>query len=180
MLTAVYPLTSSPPYVLAWLNHMISAQDMMDPDLLKKLVLNNFCKYGIYSLSLVTNNFEHGSSIYVWRVETFWMQVPFLLNCCSSWHQPLKSAAYLTEVGHSSTRIIYTKSMSRSWLLQVTEMQYAPLKLYKVWIEIKTPLYIMKVVLPSRGMYRNSTVFLSFNGWMNRNSETDSWELGHV
>nr|GEY87154.1 putative alpha/beta hydrolase [Tanacetum cinerariifolium] len=43
MLTAVYPLTSRPPYALAWLNHMISAQDMMDPDLLKKLVLNNFC-----------------------------------------------------------------------------------------------------------------------------------------
>ncbi|KAI3818276.1 hypothetical protein L1987_12080 [Smallanthus sonchifolius] len=43
MLTAAYPLTSRPPYVLSWLNHMISAQDMMHPDLLKKLVLNNFC-----------------------------------------------------------------------------------------------------------------------------------------
>nr|XP_043624886.1 uncharacterized protein LOC122596384 isoform X2 [Erigeron canadensis] len=43
MLTAAYPFTSSPPYVLSWLNHMISAQDMMHPELLKKLVLNNFC-----------------------------------------------------------------------------------------------------------------------------------------
>lgn len=43
LLTAAYPLTSSPPYVLSWLNHMISAQDMMHPDLFKKLVLNNFC-----------------------------------------------------------------------------------------------------------------------------------------
>lgn len=47
MLTAAYPFTSNPPYVLSWLNHMISAQDMMHPELLKKLVLNNFCKYGI-------------------------------------------------------------------------------------------------------------------------------------
>ncbi|XP_076947252.1 uncharacterized protein LOC143619129 [Bidens hawaiensis] len=43
MLTAAYPLTSRPPYVLSWLNHMITARDMMHPDLLKKLVLNNFC-----------------------------------------------------------------------------------------------------------------------------------------
>ncbi|KAJ0634157.1 putative alpha/beta hydrolase-1 [Helianthus annuus] len=43
MLTAAYPFTSRPPYVLSWLNHMISAGDMMHPDLLKKLVLNNFC-----------------------------------------------------------------------------------------------------------------------------------------
>ncbi|GJT09656.1 putative alpha/beta hydrolase [Tanacetum coccineum] len=43
MLTAVYSLTSRPPYSLAWLNHMISTQDIMDPDLLKKLVLKNFC-----------------------------------------------------------------------------------------------------------------------------------------
>ncbi|KAJ8447602.1 hypothetical protein Cgig2_031656 [Carnegiea gigantea] len=45
MLSAAYPLSSSPPYVLSWLNNLISAEDMMDPELLKKLVLNNFCKY---------------------------------------------------------------------------------------------------------------------------------------
>ncbi|XVF44219.1 hypothetical protein PTKIN_Ptkin02bG0103300 [Pterospermum kingtungense] len=43
LLAAAYPLSSQPPYVLAWLNNLISADDMMHPDLLKKLVLNNFC-----------------------------------------------------------------------------------------------------------------------------------------
>ncbi|PWA96883.1 hypothetical protein CTI12_AA035500 (chloroplast) [Artemisia annua] len=63
MLTAVYPLTSSPPYVLAWLNHMISAQDMMDPDLLKKLVLNNFCTIPAKLLLQLASAFkEHGLS----------------------------------------------------------------------------------------------------------------------
>ena len=46
LLAAAYPLSSQPPYVLAWLNNLISAEDMMHPELLKKLVLNNFCKYG--------------------------------------------------------------------------------------------------------------------------------------
>ncbi|KAK7357739.1 hypothetical protein VNO80_17035 [Phaseolus coccineus] len=35
MLAAAYPLS--------WLNTLISAENMMDPDLLKRLVLNNFC-----------------------------------------------------------------------------------------------------------------------------------------
>ncbi|KAK9051083.1 hypothetical protein SSX86_027709 [Deinandra increscens subsp. villosa] len=43
MLTAAYPLTSRLPEILSWLNHMISAQDMMHPDVLKRLVLNSFC-----------------------------------------------------------------------------------------------------------------------------------------
>ncbi|XP_020205277.1 uncharacterized protein LOC109790512 isoform X2 [Cajanus cajan] len=43
MLAAAYPLSSRPPYVLSWLNTLISAENMMDPDLLKRLVLNNFC-----------------------------------------------------------------------------------------------------------------------------------------
>ncbi|XP_021298854.1 uncharacterized protein LOC110427639 isoform X2 [Herrania umbratica] len=43
LLAAAYPLSSRPPYVLAWLNNLISAEDMMHPELLKKLVLNNFC-----------------------------------------------------------------------------------------------------------------------------------------
>ncbi|KAK7269810.1 hypothetical protein RIF29_22557 [Crotalaria pallida] len=43
MLAAAYPLSSRPPYVFSWLNSLISAEDMMDPDLLKRLVLNNFC-----------------------------------------------------------------------------------------------------------------------------------------
>lgn len=44
LLSAAYPLSSSPPYVLSWMNDLISAQDMMHPELLKKLVLNNFCE----------------------------------------------------------------------------------------------------------------------------------------
>ncbi|KAK7390894.1 hypothetical protein VNO78_19075 [Psophocarpus tetragonolobus] len=43
MLAAAYPLSSRPPYVFSWLNTLISAEDMMHPDLLKRLVLNNFC-----------------------------------------------------------------------------------------------------------------------------------------
>ncbi|XP_011022532.1 PREDICTED: uncharacterized protein LOC105124275 isoform X2 [Populus euphratica] len=42
MLSAAYPLSTRPPYVLSWLNDLISAQDMMHPELLEKLVLNNF------------------------------------------------------------------------------------------------------------------------------------------
>ncbi|GMI90171.1 hypothetical protein like AT1G15060 [Hibiscus trionum] len=43
LLAAAYPLASHPPYVLGWLNSLISAEDMMHPELLEKLVLNNFC-----------------------------------------------------------------------------------------------------------------------------------------
>ena len=37
-------ITMNPPYVMAWLNPQVSAQDMMDPELFKRLVLNNFCE----------------------------------------------------------------------------------------------------------------------------------------
>ncbi|TYH74008.1 hypothetical protein ES332_D05G368200v1 [Gossypium tomentosum] len=43
LLAAAYPLASRPPYVLGRLNDLISAEDMMHPELLEKLVLNNFC-----------------------------------------------------------------------------------------------------------------------------------------
>jgi hypothetical protein len=45
LLAAAHPLASRPPYILSWLNPQISAQQMMDPKLFEKLVLNNFCKY---------------------------------------------------------------------------------------------------------------------------------------
>lgn len=45
LLAAAYPLSSQSSYVFSWLNNLISAEDMMHPDLLKKLVQNNFCKY---------------------------------------------------------------------------------------------------------------------------------------
>ncbi|CAA7049403.1 unnamed protein product [Microthlaspi erraticum] len=44
LLAAAYPLWTRPPYVLSWLNDLISATDMMHPEQLEKLVLNNFCK----------------------------------------------------------------------------------------------------------------------------------------
>lgn len=48
LLSAAYPLSSRPPYVLSWLNEHITAQDMMHPELLKKLVLNNFCESNMF------------------------------------------------------------------------------------------------------------------------------------
>lgn len=47
LLAAAYPLSSRPPYVFSWLNDLISAQGMMHPELLEKLVLNNFCEYSL-------------------------------------------------------------------------------------------------------------------------------------
>ncbi|KAI7738892.1 hypothetical protein M8C21_002055 [Ambrosia artemisiifolia] len=47
ILTAAYPFTSRPPYVLSRLNHMISAGDMMHPDLLKKLLASALRERGL-------------------------------------------------------------------------------------------------------------------------------------
>lgn len=44
ILSAAYPLSSRSPYVLSWLHGLISAEEMMHPELLKKLVLYNFCE----------------------------------------------------------------------------------------------------------------------------------------
>ncbi|XP_074309499.1 uncharacterized protein LOC141643986 isoform X1 [Silene latifolia] len=60
MLSATYPLSSSPPYVLSWLNNLISAEDMMHPELLKKLVLNNFCTIPTKLLLQLTTAFREG------------------------------------------------------------------------------------------------------------------------
>lgn len=60
LLTAAYPLTSRPPFVLSWLNHLISAEDMMEPELLKKLVLNNFCTIPAKLLLQLTTAFKEG------------------------------------------------------------------------------------------------------------------------
>ncbi|KAL8549529.1 hypothetical protein ACS0TY_008384 [Phlomoides rotata] len=60
LLSAAYPLSSSPPYVLSWMNDLISAQDMMHPDLLKKLVLNNFCTIPAKLLLQLTTAFREG------------------------------------------------------------------------------------------------------------------------
>ncbi|KZV42109.1 hypothetical protein F511_11705 [Dorcoceras hygrometricum] len=60
LLSAAYPLSSRPPYVFSWLNDLISAQDMMHPDLLKKLVLNNFCTIPAKLLLQLTTAFREG------------------------------------------------------------------------------------------------------------------------
>ncbi|QCE08578.1 polyhydroxyalkanoate synthase [Vigna unguiculata] len=58
LLAAAYPLSSRPPYVLSRLNTLISAEDMMDPDLLKRLVLNNFCTIPAKLLLQLTTAFR--------------------------------------------------------------------------------------------------------------------------
>ncbi|KAL2546259.1 hypothetical protein Fot_15492 [Forsythia ovata] len=60
LLSAAYPLSSRPPYVLSWLNDLISAEDMMHPELLKKLVLNNFCTIPAKLLLQLTTAFREG------------------------------------------------------------------------------------------------------------------------
>ncbi|KAK2984221.1 hypothetical protein RJ640_013450 [Escallonia rubra] len=52
LLAAAHPLASRPPYVMSWLKTLISAENMMHPELLEKLVLTNFCMYRIASLFL--------------------------------------------------------------------------------------------------------------------------------
>jgi hypothetical protein len=44
LMSAIHPLATRPPYALAYLGYQVSARQMMDPDLFKKLICNNFCK----------------------------------------------------------------------------------------------------------------------------------------
>ncbi|KAJ9163311.1 hypothetical protein P3X46_022992 [Hevea brasiliensis] len=60
LLSAAYPLSSRPPYVLSWLNYLISAEDMMHPELLEKLVLNNFCTIPAKLILQLTTAFRDG------------------------------------------------------------------------------------------------------------------------
>ncbi|KAL8120798.1 uncharacterized protein LOC141724918 [Apium graveolens] len=60
LLTMAYPLSSRPPYVLSWINHMISVGDMMHPELLKKLILNNFCTIPAKLLLQLATAFRDG------------------------------------------------------------------------------------------------------------------------
>ncbi|XP_056853694.1 uncharacterized protein LOC108819683 isoform X2 [Raphanus sativus] len=60
LLAAAYPLSSRPPYVLSWLNDLISATDMMHPEQLEKLVLNNFCTIPAKLLIQLTTAFRAG------------------------------------------------------------------------------------------------------------------------
>ncbi|KAK6146842.1 hypothetical protein DH2020_020711 [Rehmannia glutinosa] len=60
LVSASYPLSSRPPYVLSWMNDLISAQDMMHPELLKKLILNNFCTIPAKLLLQLATAFREG------------------------------------------------------------------------------------------------------------------------
>ncbi|KAK4741529.1 hypothetical protein SAY87_025117 [Trapa incisa] len=60
LLSAAYPLSTRPPYVLSWLNNLISAEDMMHPELLEKLVLNNFCTIPAKLILQLTTAFKEG------------------------------------------------------------------------------------------------------------------------
>ncbi|XP_057961483.1 uncharacterized protein LOC131153293 isoform X2 [Malania oleifera] len=60
ILAATFPLSSRPPYVLSWLNPLISAEDMMHPELLKKLVLNNFGTIPAKLILQLTTAFKEG------------------------------------------------------------------------------------------------------------------------
>ncbi|XXG45358.1 hypothetical protein AAC387_Pa02g0463 [Persea americana] len=60
LLAAVYPLSSRPPYILAWLNPQISAEGMMHPEMFEKLVLNNFCTVPFKLLLQLTTVFRNG------------------------------------------------------------------------------------------------------------------------
>ncbi|CAL0320786.1 unnamed protein product [Lupinus luteus] len=60
LLAAAHPLSSRPPYVLSWLNSFISAEGMMDPDLLKRLVLNGFGTVPAKLILQLTTAFQEG------------------------------------------------------------------------------------------------------------------------
>ncbi|GAV70375.1 LOW QUALITY PROTEIN: Abhydrolase_6 domain-containing protein, partial [Cephalotus follicularis] len=60
LLAAAYPLSSRPPYVVSWLNQLISADDMLHPELLKKLVLNNFFTIPAKLILQLTTAFREG------------------------------------------------------------------------------------------------------------------------
>ncbi|XP_019452423.1 PREDICTED: uncharacterized protein LOC109354399 isoform X2 [Lupinus angustifolius] len=60
LLAAAHPLSSRPPYVLSWLNSFISAEGMMDPDLLKRLVMNSFGTVPVKLLLQLTTAFQEG------------------------------------------------------------------------------------------------------------------------
>ncbi|KAK9925816.1 hypothetical protein M0R45_023081 [Rubus argutus] len=57
--TAVHHLVSQTP-VLSWLKPQVSAQDMMDPELYEKLVLNNFCTVPAKLLLQLATVFQEG------------------------------------------------------------------------------------------------------------------------
>ncbi|KAM1085294.1 hypothetical protein ACFX2B_010963 [Malus domestica] len=83
LLAATYPLSTRPPYVFSWLNNLISAEDMMHPELLEKLVLNNFCTIPAKLLLQLTTAFRKGglrdrSGAYLYKDHINKSSVPIL------------------------------------------------------------------------------------------------------
>ncbi|CAM8942167.1 unnamed protein product [Rhodiola kirilowii] len=62
LLSATYPISSRTPYVTSWLYNFISAENMMHPELLKKLILNSFCAIPTKLLLQLTTAFRGGIS----------------------------------------------------------------------------------------------------------------------
>uniref|UniRef100_J3L342 Serine aminopeptidase S33 domain-containing protein n=1 Tax=Oryza brachyantha TaxID=4533 RepID=J3L342_ORYBR len=60
LLSTTYPISSRAPYILSLLRSQISSKDMMDPELLSKLVLNNFCTVPAKVLLQLTTAFRDG------------------------------------------------------------------------------------------------------------------------
>uniref|UniRef100_A0ACD5VJW2 Uncharacterized protein n=1 Tax=Avena sativa TaxID=4498 RepID=A0ACD5VJW2_AVESA len=60
LLSTTYPISSRAPYILSLLRSQISAKDMMDPELLSKLILNNFCTVPAKVLLQLTTAFRDG------------------------------------------------------------------------------------------------------------------------
>ncbi|GAB2295269.1 hypothetical protein Dimus_029442 [Dionaea muscipula] len=56
--SVIHPLAQKPPF--SWLNYLVSAQDMMIPELLEKLVLKNFCTVLAKLLLQLATVFEEG------------------------------------------------------------------------------------------------------------------------
>ncbi|CAM8953425.1 unnamed protein product [Rhodiola kirilowii] len=60
LLAAAYPLSSSPPFALSWLNNLISSEGMMHPELMKKFIFNNFCTIPAKLLLQLITSFREG------------------------------------------------------------------------------------------------------------------------
>ncbi|KAL5228221.1 hypothetical protein ABZP36_016486 [Zizania latifolia] len=58
--STTYPLSSLASYILSLLRSQISSKDMMDPELLSKLILNNFCMVPAKVLLQLTTAFRDG------------------------------------------------------------------------------------------------------------------------
>ncbi|AEE35504.1 alpha/beta hydrolase family protein [Arabidopsis thaliana] len=60
MLAMAHPLMCRPPYSLSWLTANISAPQMMDPEVIEKLVLNSLCTVPVKLLLQLTTAVDHG------------------------------------------------------------------------------------------------------------------------